>query len=343
VIDEISMLNQLMFEIIDFLCRKIRNCEQPFGGIQIVASGDFYQLPPVGDNDDKSPQSRFCFQSTLWEKTFEKGNSFEFDVNFRQNDDPEYFKILQEIRTGTPSFDTIGVLVNCCKKKYTEDDKSKPTILYPTKTKVEEINKRELNKLLSQQSEFREYKYHIKKDDNIIEKPKIESVKNQIDNLLKNGRFEETLKLCVGCQVMCISNIKQEIGLVNGSQGIVKRFEFGYPIVKFDNIQTEMKMKEHSWGVESEDTPEENPHTINQLPLVLSWAITIHKSQGMSIENAIVDIGNSIFQYGQTYVALSRVKSLNGLYLTKMNAQKIKAHPEVKKFYKKLKSDDEEI
>ena len=147
--------------------------------------------------------------------------------------------------------------------------------------------------------------------------------------------FEFNLELCEGCQVMCVSNIDQEMGLVNGSQGIIMGFATEdnktCPIVKFDNIEHPVTIRDHSWSLESNGN-----YCVSQLPLILSWAITIHKSQGMSIEKAVVDIGSSIFQYGQTYVALSRLKSLNGLYLTKVNAQKIKAHPQVIKYYKKL-------
>ena len=340
VIDEISMLNQYLFEILNYLCKKIRKCDLPFGGIQIVASGDFYQLPPVCTDNDNVIHSNFCFQSDLWNEIFEPHNQFVFDVNFRQNEDEDYFRMLQEIRCGTPSFDTIENLVFCSKKKYNEaeDTGSKPTYIYPIKKMVDKVNQEEYGKLRqSNNTESHSYKSGLKKMDNVISEKFIneKDVKHEYEHLMKNGMFEENIELCEGCQVMCISNIDQEIGLVNGSQGIVLGFnsEDGkkYPIVKFDHIDHEIIIREHCWTFETNEN-----YCISQLPLILSWAITIHKSQGMSIEKAVVDIGNSIFQYGQTYVALSRVKSLNGLYLTKVNAQKIKAHPEVMKYYKKI-------
>ena len=336
VIDEISMLNQYLFEMLDWLCKKIRKCDEPFGGIQLIASGDFYQLPPVGDNDNNI-HSNFCFQSPFWDKTFNCKDHFVFDVNFRQNEDPEYFEILQEIREGRPSFDTISTLVRCVNKKH-DNTKSVPTQIYPIKKMVEKINKIELDKLLKT-TESKEYKSYLNYENGSIKETNIscKEIKTEIENNMKNGIFENRLVLCKGCQVMCISNINQDIGLVNGSQGVVKDFKSEnnkyYPIVKFDNIPYNITMKEHGWSLENNEK-----YTINQLPLILSWAITIHKSQGMSIDNAIVDVGNSVFQYGQTYVALSRVKSLNGLYLTKVNANKIKAHPEVKKFYDKIEN-----
>ena len=163
------------------------------------------------------------------------------------------------------------------------------------------------------------------------------SMKTEIEYILKNSMFEEELKLCIGSQVMCIANIDQENNLVNGSQGIIIGFHYDvedneyYPNIKFDKIDEPKIIKKHSWYIESD-----NHYTIRQIPIILSWAITIHKSQGLSIEKALIDIGNNIFEYGQTYVALSRVKSLDGLYLTKLNTRKIKAHPKVIQFYNSL-------
>lgn len=343
VIDEISMLNQYLFEVIDYLCKKIRKCDLPFGGIQVVASGDFYQLPPVCTDNSDIIQSNFCFQSDMWNIIFDPHNQFLFDVNFRQNEDEIYFKMLQEIRCGTPSFETIERLVICSNKKYDEmgDNGSKPTYIYPIKKMVDKMNNEEFHKLRKRNNAvIHSYVSELKRMDNIVSDKflKETDIKNEYEHLMKNGMFENKLELCEGCQVMCISNVDQEIGLVNGSQGIVVGFVVEdnehLPIVKFDHIDEEITIRKHSWSFESNEN-----YSIGQLPLILSWAITIHKSQGMSIEKAIVDIGSSIFQYGQTYVALSRVKSLDGLYLKKVNAQKIKAHPEVVKYYQKIESN----
>ena len=203
---------------------------------------------------------------------------------------------------------------------------------------VDKINQQEINKLMTIVNVVSHtYVCGLKKQETMISDKFIQEkdVKHEYDHLMKNGIFENKLELCAGCQVMCISNIDQELGLVNGSQGIVTGFnsEDGahYPIIKFDNIEQEITIRQHCWTLETNKN-----YCISQIPLILSWAITIHKSQGMSIDKAVVDIGSSIFQYGQTYVALSRVKSLLGLYLTKVNAQKIKAHPDVIKYYKKI-------
>ena len=133
---------------------------------------------------------------------------------------------------------------------------------------------------------------------------------------------------------MCIANLDQELGIVNGAQGIITRFELDetdgvrYPYVKFENYAFEKKVKRHVW---INDTYDELG--ISQIPLILSWAITIHKSQGITLDKAYIDVGGKVFEHGQTYVALSRVKSLEGLYLKSFNPRRIRANPKVVKFY----------
>ena len=131
----------------------------------------------------------------------------------------------------------------------------------------------------------------------------------------------EEFVLKKGAQVMCISNIDQERNIVNGSQGIIIGFQTStdgtfqkFPVVKFDRLVTPEVIKPHTWLNERNEKI-----GITQIPLILSWAITIHKSQGLSLEKAMINIGSNIFEYGQTYVALSRVKSLEGLYLQNIN------------------------
>ena len=147
---------------------------------------------------------------------------------------------------------------------------------------------------------------------------------------------DEKNKLKVGSQVMCIVNIKtqNEEMICNGSQGIVVRFcpTTSFPIVKYNN-GIEMLMGRHIW--ESENIPGIG---VSQVPLILSWALTIHKSQGATLDVAEVDVGSGIFECGQTYVALSRVKSLDGLYLSSFDVTKIKINKKVKDYYESLLS-----
>ena len=151
--------------------------------------------------------------------------------------------------------------------------------------------------------------------------------------------LESSLKLCVGCKVMVTSNLDFEAGIVNGSQGKIIDFETNglgkkYPIVEFENTEIRRTIQPHSW------TNQDGDFKVEQIPLILSWAITIHKSQGITLTNARINLGSSVFEYGQSYVALSRVKSLDGLYLDAINFKKLKTNPKVVKFYKEIAKYD---
>ena len=141
---------------------------------------------------------------------------------------------------------------------------------------------------------------------------------------------EQIIELKIGTHVMCIANIDLDSvnQIANGSQGIVVDFENGLPLVKFNNIDKPIIIGRHIWNSETNKNI-----CVSQIPLIYAWAITIHKAQGITLDGAIMDIGKNIFEYGQTYVALSRVKSLEGLFLTSFDYTKIMANPKVKKFY----------
>jgi ATP-dependent exoDNAse (exonuclease V) alpha subunit len=158
----------------------------------------------------------------------------------------------------------------------------------------------------------------------------------ELDFLAGNLMCDKEIKLKLGAQVMCIINMKSEQGdvlICNGSQGIITEFctFTGCPKVKYNN-GIEMVMTRHSW--ESDKIPGIG---VSQIPLILSWALTIHKSQGATLDAAEIDVGSGIFECGQTYVALSRVKSLEGLYLTSFDAKRIRINKKVKEYYESLR------
>jgi ATP-dependent DNA helicase PIF1 len=168
-----------------------------------------------------------------------------------------------------------------------------------------------------------------------------EQIKNELQFLKSNLRCDEIIKLKIGSQVMCIVNIELSNGemLCNGSQGIVVRFsQEGVPLIRFSRTNTsnttdnsnsfEITMNYHIWP--SENIPGIG---VSQLPLILAWALTIHKAQGATLDVAEIDAGSNIFECGQTYVALSRVKSLEGLYLTSYDPKKIRINKKVQEFY----------
>jgi len=333
IIDEVSMLSLKIFKILDIIARKIKKKPHiPFGGIQLIFSGDFYQLPPVGDKDD--PEStQFCFETPLWNETFPKENQIEFKTMFRQSD-PKYIKILNNIRRGKITNSTVEILTECTKKIYTED--TCPTILLPRKQDADIINRQQLNKLDIMTEKI--YKTTIVPEEELsLTSLEIINLTLFTDNekefernyLADNIMAEKEIKLRIGAHVMCIANINLEspTPIINGSQGIITEYVGEYPFVKFNNGATQI-MTQHIWN--SERLP---GIAIKQVPLIYAWAITIHKAQGLSLDRALIDVGRQIFECGQTYVALSRIKSLEGLYLKGFDYKKIKINKKVHEFY----------
>ena len=339
VVDEVSMMSLKLFETLDAIGKSVRKDRRPYGGLQLVFSGDFYQLPPVGDKDDPDT-SKFCFESEFWFTTFPKENHVQLQKIFRQND-PIYQNILNQVREGRLKRSTNDILLSQVDKPKDDALTIKPTKLFPTRNKVDSINTSEMDKLGGDEKEFK-MKYHG--DLEMTAKERLqrtqvtpEQIKLELQYLKSNLRCDEIIKLKVGSQVMCIVNTELTNGemLCNGSQGIVTRFsQEGSPVIRFSrsnnssNNSFEITMNYHIWP--SETIPGVG---VSQLPLILAWALTIHKAQGATLDVAEIDAGSSIFECGQTYVALSRVKSLEGLYLTSYDAKKIRINKKVQEFY----------
>lgn len=335
VIDEVSMMSQKLFETLDIIGKSVRKNSKPFGGIQLIFSGDFYQLPPVG-NKDEPETSAFCFESLLWANTFPLDNHVSLVKIFRQNDDV-YKRILNQIREGRLRRSSLEALLQYVGRPFDESCDIRPTKLYPTRNKVDYVNTSEMSKLETPEVEYK-IKYHA--DLEMSEKDRLvrlqynrEEIQTELLYLQSNLPVEEVVKLKVGAQVMCVVNIQLCNGdmLCNGSQGIVIKIqEQGIPVVKYRNGYV-MTMNYHVWA--SEIIPGIG---VSQIPLVPAWALTIHKSQGATLDIAEIDVGSGIFECGQTYVALSRVKSLDGLYLTSFDAKKVRINKKVQEFYEVL-------
>lgn len=368
IIDEVSMMSKKIFNLLDAIGKRIRRNARPFGGIQVIFSGDFYQLPPIGDENE--PDSKlFCFESEHWDATFDY--QFMLDKVFRQQD-ALFVDILKQVREGKlykKAYDTLMGLVNrnsCCEFEVDENsienaienaienviendnnerrrkDTIKPVVILPTKTAVERINQKEMTTLTNDEVVFTYktgYSPPQEEQQHTItsrKKPSQKEMENEEKYLVTNSMFEPHLVLKVGSQVMCIANLDVESGICNGSTGKIVKFENGVPHVKFFNGKT-MPMTPHTWN--SDTIP---GFYVSQIPLILAWAVTIHKSQGATLDCAEIDIGSSIFAPGQTYVALSRVKSLDGLYLKAFNPQKILTNKKVIEFYKRFYEEEEE-
>lgn len=320
IIDEISMMSAYLFELLDALGRKIINHFVPFGGIQVILSGDFYQLPPIPDkgipNTDK-----FCFQSKIWNDNIHK--IIELKNIYRQKD-KKLIKILKQVRNGKISKKSYNALMNCVSKSREFPHGVHPVIMLPIKRKVENINKKKMRELTGV---INVYKYKL-----VLPKKKIkdERIEFETKYIVKNSPFKSTLKLTKGTQVMCISNLDLANEICNGSTGLITGFNCGIPVVKFTN-GIERMIPPHTW--ESNNI---EGFGIAQIPLIPAWAVTIHKLQGATLDRAEIDIGNDIFENGQTYVALSRLRSLKGLYITAFDPKKIRTNPIVKEFYSNL-------
>ena len=333
IIDEISMMSLKIFEILNKIACMVRKKTIIFGGIQVIFSGDFYQLPPVGNNKEIET-CQFCFESELWNILFPKENCVMLIKIFRQKDE-KYLKILNEIRNGRMYRSSLNLLLENVNKKIT--DNIKPTKLFPKRNQVDLFNQTELNKLMGEIKLYTlEYVYELPLTSFQQEERKKysrEQIQKELEYMENSLLMYKNIELKVGSQVMHIINCEtpEGIQLCNGSRGVITSFlGDGSPIVRFQD-GFEIPIIKHTWP--SEIIPGIG---IKHIPLILAWAMSIHKSQGMSIDVAEIDAGEDIFECGQTYVALSRVKSLEGLYLTSFDVTKIKMNNKVKEFYSKI-------
>jgi len=314
IVDEVSMMDIDLFEKLDAIGRAIRKVPKPFGGIQIIFVGDFYQLPPV---DKGSP--KFIFESDLWPKMDFK--VVELTQVIRQKD-PVFHKILAEARIGAISDESLKILKERMGLHW-QSLEIKPTLLFPKKDIVANVNNHGLSKLPDP-----EYVYKV---ETLCPTKKGDDLVFATQKALRNAPYDETVVLKVGAQVMLLINKNDGSELVNGSRGVVTGFTTSsIPLVKFHSHQVPIPIDKYTWELD------DGLMSQTQLPLKLAYALTVHKSQGSTLDSALIDIGADIFEYGQAYVALSRVKGLDCLYINNINIKSFKANPRVKQFYKDL-------
>ena len=335
IVDEVSMMSLKLFELINLVGKEVRKSNRLFGGIQVIFSGDFYQLPPVSCSKDNLEDSQFCFESELWPILFEPANQIALKKIFRQKDEV-YATILNQLREGKLKRKSYELLMSYVGKTVPEDSLIMPTKIFPTRSKVEQINSREMTKLSGEVHTF-ELKKLANLTDGTNQKKQyytLEEKEQEWKYLANNLMCESVIHLKIGSQVMCIINKELDDGqiLCNGSQGVVTGFAGPSAIlVKFTELAQEIPLSMHTWA--SERSPGLG---VSQLPIILAWAITIHKSQGASLDMAEIDVGSDIFECGQTYVALSRVRSLEGLFLKSFDLSKILINKKVQEFYREL-------
>ena len=357
ILDEVSMLSSRILEILDSIGKAVRKNSLPFGGIQLVFCGDFYQLPPI--QDAESGENTFCFEHPLWETLFPRENWIELTTLFRQKD-PAYISVLMEVRKGKISEESKRVLLEASKKKFQKEKEGDvvPTKLFPVRSKVDKLNDFMFEQLTTMEYE---YEYVVKTDCSVymdgnntpisvfdIKKTKDLSDREkefEVKSLTTQSQIPTVLSLKKGATVMCTYNINLELGICNGSQGVIVDFISSsntnncfcdLPVVLFSNG---VQMPIPIIYFHSEEYPS---IVVGQIPLCLAWALTIHKIQGATMDKAEIDIGSSIFECGQTYVALSRIKTLEGLYLSSFNPNRIFSNPKVVAFYERFPKIEKE-
>jgi len=329
IIDEISMMSPDLFDKLDTIARILRNNEKPFGGIQLLLTGDFCQLSPV---DRTKKDTFYCFEAKCWTATVEK--IFHLTEIVRQKD-KQFQKTLNNIRMGRITPSDKALLMSRVNQPYPEDMKIKPTQLFARKDAVERHNLIALAKLKSQGQPSKVYKAKISIEN---KNPAVRLTEKQrefyIDLLHRHCQTPNVVEFAIGSQVMLICNLDLERGFANGTRGVVTDLtDFG-PTVLFKNGANEV-IQPWKWTVRMKDEGVEIAKL--QIPLILADATTIHKSQGATIDCLSVNLGPSMFECGQTYTALSRVRSLDGLYITEIDFSKILVHPKVYNFYNSIK------
>ncbi len=328
IIDEISMLSPELFDKLEHIGRILRKSDLPFGGIQIILSGDFCQLPIIGNDNI------FCFDAKSWSTVIHPKHIVYLDEIIRQRDQI-FQKALNEIRLGILTPETKQLLTDYT-RPCPPDQLILPTRICATNHEVDLINMREFNHLINQplppnQSSSNQPPKRKQYTFDMVVTTCPNSTPYECQTIVKNMTCDAVLQLTIGAQVMLLVNMLDK-NLANGSRGVVVDFDSkGFPLVQFDHSQVEL-ITTHRWDFEAYN---KKICYIDQIPLKLAWAITTHKSQGMSIDVVEIDM-NRAFVAGQIYVALSRVRSLDGLYITNINYDKIQCKPRVIDFYKSI-------
>ena len=304
IIDEVSMLHHFRLDMVDKIIRHFRRNTKPFGGIQVVLVGDFFQLPPISRAGE--PEAHFVFKSDAWR---DAGFTVCYlTTQYRQTDDA-YLSVLNAIRANDADDDIREHLRKRYKKKPQVD--IEPTRLYTHNADVDGVNDTELERVEGDVTEYTMTHRGSAK---------------HVELLKKSCLAPEVLRLKVGARVMCVKN-NFEAGYVNGTLGVVESCEpWEDPVIRTASGSL-IKIPRMSWQITDEDGVKVKAE-ITQYPLRLAWAITIHKSQGMSLDAVEVDLSRS-FERGMGYVALSRVRTLEGLSLLGMNEIAFQVNEEV--------------
>jgi ATP-dependent DNA helicase PIF1 len=305
IVDEVSMLDATFIEMMDKILRHFRESDKPFGGIQIVFVGDFFQLPPVV----KKGKNRLAFESDSWAKA---NLTVCYLTEQHRQSEPEFLDILSAMRKGAVTADHRGKLAAA------KMEKKPKTKLFTHNDDVDWLNEQELGRLPGPLHEFKMITTGVHP--------------SQIEILKKHLLSPELLLLKKDAIVMFTRNNFGD-GFANGTIGTVDGFNSeGHPVIRLKNGNL-VTPKRETWRLEENGREKASA---KQFPLKLAWAITVHKSQGMSLDEATIDL-SKCFEYGQGYVALSRVRSLSGMHLEAMSENAFLMSPKVMKHDRELR------
>lgn len=306
IIDEISMIDNILFSKIAAYLSLIKNVKKPFGGIQIILCGDFYQLPPINNT--------YCFKAKIWNRL--RINTIILKNQMRQIHDLEFQNILENIKINNITdyiYDKLSLLKN---NKINND--IKPTIIYSKNIDIDRINSQEFNNLV-QTFNYDIYNFPIQYDNN---NKKIVNYINKLEN--------KEIKLCKGLQIMVTHNIDINNQIVNGTRGIIVNIDYPNILIKtINNMLYYISYVKYTHELDNEIQ-------YNYIPIKLAYALTVHKSQGQTLDYIEIDLGESIFEYGMAYVALSRAKKLNSIYISNLSKTAFKVNNEVIEFYNNI-------
>lgn len=327
IIDEVSMLPPKTLNMVEAICREAKKSRDPFGGLQIIFVGDFFQLPPIirkrRPEEDESeqiilidePEAKFAYDASGWIRA---NPTICYLTEQHRQDDVKYLGLLSAIRNSTFTMSHIGHLENR-RTTYANVPEDAPK-LFSHNVDVDLVNADMLSQLAGELREFTMRSY---------------GPFGLIATLKKGCLSPETLALKIGASVMFTKNNKKD-GFVNGTLGVVIGFreDDGYPIIQ-TRSNNEIIVEPMEWAIEEDGQAKAG---ITQMPLRLAWAITVHKSQGMSLDEAVMDL-SEVFEYGQGYVALSRVRRLTGLHLIGWNQRAFQVHPDISAKDKEFRTD----
>lgn len=341
LLDEIGMLTPYLMRRIHDVAQIVRESNEPFGGIQILFFGDFAQCPPIyTENEPQEGPYLYAFEDADLFPPLER--TFLLTEIFRQKD-PVFQGILSRIRLANETKEDYQVLKSRLIQP-SEDDNIRPVDLYARKMDVERINNLELEKLQPDKSKWEIYKATQKIVAKTAEQKKM--AENLVLAFRKIRSAPDELTLAVGAQVLLTKNLDVSDGLCNGASGVVERFEQipedlkgrSYPVVRFVSGQTRLISP-----CESDIEYQGQLYAIDlQVPLILAWAITIHKAQGKSLTRVSLALDEHVRQPGQGYTGLSRATTLEGLYLKSFSSEALGADSNVAAWYENLQKRHDE-